>query len=291
MQNVPELQSDAWHFTIDWIELREIAESFYLNGRTADALKRFIKRAHNRRQAAEHLTADYPGGWYGYAADDVQMWLKNGYRPELLQDVGFNPPIRDKRRIRFDEEGDEFHYDLAASGDDRPFSFQTKQPNIPGAAIQAMVSMSSGTKAKTVNAYNVWIARAAFSLEDAGVDCEISFRNDVQGSLNDGKKVVTVIRVKREGSTADFTSWSPMLSPAAFRTFIFLAKIVGADRLGRDIEPSLGRPLSGNDWKMEYDPKARVLVPHCPRSPSEFPQTEMTDSLRARLKEMQGSSS
>jgi hypothetical protein len=284
--NVPELRSDdAWYFTIEWTELREIAEWFYANGRHADALKKFIKRVHNRRQAAEHLNG---GTWYGYTADDVELWLKNGYRPELLQDVGFNPPIRDKRRLKFDEEGDEFHYDLAASGDDRPFSYQTTRPNIPGAAIEARVSMSAGTRAETVNAYNVWIARAAFSLEDAGVDCEISFRNDVQGSLNDGKKVVTIVRVKKEGMTADFTSWSPMMSPAAFRTFIFLAKIVAADRLSRNVDPGLGRPLSGNEWDLEFEESRRVLLTKCPRMPKDFPALDMTDSLRRNLREMQG---
>jgi hypothetical protein len=281
----PELQNGRWHFVIDWTEIREIAETFYANGRTADTLKKFIKRAHNRKQATEYLTG---GSWYGYRGDDVELWLKHGYRPELLQDIGFNPPIRDKRRLKFDEEGDEFHYDLAASGDDRPFSYQTRKPTIPGAAIEAVISMSASTKADTVNAYNVWIARAAFSLEDAGVDCEISFRNDVNGSLRDGKNVTTVVRVKREGQTADFQSWSPMLSPAAFRTFIFLAKTVGADRLGIDIEPSLGTPLTGSEWKLDYDEKRRVLVPASPRNAHHFPQIEMTEWLRAKLKEMQG---
>jgi hypothetical protein len=285
MQNVPELKQDTWHFTIEWMELREIAEHFYRNGRTADALKKYIKRAANRRLAAEHLSA---GDWHGYTADDVELWLLNGYQPELLQDVAFNPPIRDKRKIIYGEEGDEFHYDLAASGDDRPFSSQTKRENIPGAAIQAMVSMSSSTRASVVNAYNVWIARAAFSLEDAGIDTEISFRNDVQGSLTDGKKVITIVRVKKEGQTADFTSWSPMLSPAAFRTFIFLAKIIAGDRLNRDTEPGLGRPVGGNKWDMQYDEKSRSLIPSCPSTPSEFPGMDMTDALRKSLREMQG---
>ena len=283
--NVPELRDNQWYFTIDWFELREICEAFYANGRTPDALKKYIKRAHNRKHAADHLCG---GSWYGYTGDDVELWLKNGYHPELLQNVGFNPPIREKRRIRFDEEGDEFHYDLAASGDDRPFSYQTTRPNIPGAAIEAKVSMSAATKAETVNAYNVWIARAAFSLEDAGVDCEISFRNDVRGSLNDGKNAITIIRVKREGLVADFNSWSPMLSPASFRTFMFVAKIVSADRLGRDVDPGLGSPLTGEDWKLEYDDVRRVLVPECPRRPMHFPQIEMTENLRKQLQIMQG---
>ena len=126
-------------------------------------------------------------------------------------------------------------------------------------------------------------------LEEAGVDCEISFRNDVQGSLNDGKKSVTIVRVKKEGMTADFNSWSPMLSPASFRTFIFLAKIVAADRLDRDVDPGLGSPLSGDTWKMEYDEKQQAFVPDCPRRPTHFPTMEMTEKLRSQLRALQGS--
>jgi hypothetical protein len=286
----PELRDGQWYFTIDWTEIREVAESFYANGQTEDSLKPFIRLVHNRQCAARYLKAGKrsPGDFYGYSGDDVQLWLRNGYRPELLQDVGFNPPIRDKRKLRFDEEGDEFHYDLAASGDDRPFSYQTTRPNIPGAAIEAKVSVSAMTDANVVNDYNVWIARAAFSLEDAGVDCEISFRNDVSGSLNDSKNATTIIRVKREGQTADFTSWSPMLSPAAFRTFMFVAKVISADRLGRNIDPGLGKPIDGQ-WGVKYDDSRRVLISDGPRNPKHFPAIEMTESLRVQLRAMQGS--
>jgi len=268
-------------FVIDWSELKEIVLAFIRGDYSA------VTRTANVNQIKAFVAGS---DWHGYTGGQLERWLTEGYRADAISGLAdFIPPIREKRRLQFTDEGDEFHLDLAHNGDDNYMSQWTKRETIPGLGIEAAIMFSAGTDAKTVNAYNVWLCRTAFSLESSGVDCEITLSCPSYNMVErTNRNWNSVVRLKRENEMTDYVSWSPMLSPAALRCFGFTSMVIHADRKGRDASPSLGRGSSYRDWQLAYDKDRRVLRVENDYSPMEFPETRLTEDLRAVLKQIRG---
>ena len=281
--------TNSEYFTMDWMEFKAILKSVVFDG---TELK--LNTTHNADYITRKLTAT--GSWEGFTPNQVKEWLKDGYQPDALKGLGDNvKPIREKRKFRFVEEGDEFHYDLAYAGEDRYMSEMTPREKIPGAAIEAGIMFSSATDAKVISAYSVWLCKMAYSLESAGVDCQITLdfpsKGMVSGSRTDSKIWHNIVRVKREMDLSDFLSWSAMLSPAALRSFGFCLGTLHADSKNQRVAYNFGYGMLGirNDWKVAWDSKRRVIVvenPYHGGATHSFPEERMTAQFKAVLGQM-----
>jgi hypothetical protein len=278
----PAEASDVLRWSIDWGELKEILSGYVKEGVSP------YTHPNAQRTMENHLINPKISGFEGFSPGQVKEWLTSGFQSNGLEIGNFNPPLREKARLRFSEEGDEFHYDRAASGYDEYMSDWTKREAIPGIAFEANIMFVCTTDAKLVNAYNVWLCQAIYAIESMGIDSQVTLRFPSRGSVQgDSRMAETVIRVKRENEITDFAAWSPMLSPAAFRGFGFAAMALHAQARGKDVSHGYGRGHSGNAWKVEWDAERRILFADCPYQPrGDFPAEEMTRQLREALHAM-----
>lgn len=277
--------------TIEWSDLKTLSlqvirgESIRSSFNLSSNVEVFTRRFRD---------VDASSSWYGYTKSQLERWLTQGYSAEAIGDLSeFNPPIRDKRKLRFSEEGDEFHYDLAASGDENYMSEWTKRPSIPGLSLEIEIGFAAATNAEIVNAYNSWCCQAVYSLESAGIDTEIMLNLTCDsaggGNLfadNRSQHGQTRIRVKRENEAVDFVSFSPMLSPAAVRTFGFAAQAMHTDKVNRPCSPTHGYWDIPRDFGVTYDRENSKMRIACkPYGAHEFPREKMNAALRNALRE------
>jgi hypothetical protein len=273
-------KSNRW--VVDWADLKEVGLTA-LN--SPDNLSKYVNRAGNRNVILKYAAVSDPN-WTGYTKGQFERWLAHGYETSAIHGLSeFIPPIRDKRKFVFAEEGDEFHFDIAASGGDNFMSHFTTREQIPGLSLDIGIGFRAGVSAEILNAYLIWICRVAFSIESAGIDLEITLRNNSENVFRQtyGARYSTVIRVKKENEVSDFLSWSAMLSPAGFRGLVFFAKALHADSRGYDVSTGMGSSI-GSPWKVEFNPEDRRMVFDCPHKPYSFPEADMQSQLLAQLK-------
>src|SRR5215831_2585932 len=159
--------SEHLYFTIDWADFKSKLKTVIVDGKTGGE---FLKI--NARSFESHCK--HSGSFTGVSLGQMQRWLTEGYQTESIHGLSeFTPPIREKRKLRFSEEGDEFHLDLAYSGVDNYMSEWTKRETIPGVAIEAGIMFAGMVDSKVVAEYETWICKVAYSLESAGIDCQI----------------------------------------------------------------------------------------------------------------------
>lgn len=265
------------YFSIDWAEFKE-----YCRNAVEKKDFSFLKNLSHQRMAQRCLAG---GNWQGFSEGQLQRWLREGYQTEMIKGLAdFTPPIREKRRIEFVEEGDEFHVDLAWNGDDNFMSQWTKREVIPGVSVEVRGIFSAMTSAEIVNQFWSWVCRVIYSLESSGVDCEVllDFTNFDVWEGKHGLRTHSMVKVKKENEIADFTSFSAMLSPASLRGLGFTAMCLHADRKGQTASAGLGR--NADPWKVEYNAERRKLEIWCQwQDPREFPEANMTNQLRSAL--------
>lgn len=279
--------------TVEWSHLKHL----FLRGIKGESLKKEFRLQWNATQL-EKLAVLALGSerWYGFTVGQLERWLTEGFHADAISGMSeFNPPVRDKRKLRYSEEGDEFHYDLAASGDENYMSQWTKRPNIPGISIEAEIGFAASTPAQVVNAYNAWLCKVVFSLESAGVDCEILL-NLTCDSRSGGNVFAdrredhgqTRIIVKRENEASDFNAFSAMLSPAAVRALGFGAQCLHADAAKRRVSRTHGYwGGMDRDWNVIWDGTNQKLRFTClTKDAREFPEETMNRKFREALKEI-----
>jgi hypothetical protein len=268
---------------MDWSELRKLVEAS-----VNDSDTNFLKRSHNREKFADHTQE--VGSFHGYTRNQLKEWLREGYRTSAIENLGdFSPPLREKRRYIFQEEGEEIFVDRALSGEDNFMGDWTQRDRIPGVAIEAEIMFSASTRAEVVNAYNAWLCKAVFALESAGIDCQVTLKFSSQNAIKSGEMAHTIVRVKQENESADFMTFSPMLSPGALRTFGFSAMVCHAESRNMDIGTGFGRGHNGGGWEVEWDNDSRILKIGCPyMQPASFPSESMDAKFRVALKAMAG---
>jgi hypothetical protein len=155
------------YFRLDWHELREMLRSAILQGTTPG-----VTRRKNVDQILSHCEGS---SWQGYTKNQLKEWLSDGYQTGTLHGLeDMIPPLREKRKFRFSEEGDELNVDLVLSGSDVYFQEWTKRESIPGIAIEAGIMFSAAVDARLIGQYSTWLNKIALSLESAGVDTEIT---------------------------------------------------------------------------------------------------------------------
>jgi len=287
-------ESNQLYFTIDWADFKDKLRQVIVENKSANFAP--------KNKSAFERWAKQSGSFSGVSLGQMQRWLTDGYQTESIHGLAeFTPPIREKRKLRFNEEGDEFHLDLAYSGMDNYMSEWTKRESIPGVAIEAGIMFSGGTDSKVVAAYETWICKVAYSLESAGIDTQITLDfpswnlGNAGGdysriSAGSGKLYHNIVRVKKENEASDFLSWSAMLSPAALRNFGFCLGVLHCENRGERCSSSFGRGVpERRNWKCRYDADRRVIVieNHYMHAGS-FPAEDMTRQFRECLREMQG---
>jgi hypothetical protein len=274
---------DKERFVIDYPELKRIIER-KANGENV------CKNSDNERLLDSHVNGCRTS-FHGYTSEQLKRWLKSGYEAPGISGLGnFNPPIREKRRYRYNDDSGELHVDRAISGEDSFYGEWTKQERIPGANIEVNVGFLAGTKAEVVNGFNVFACRAVKALETAGIDCQVSFKISSQGAIYNSEWSHVVIRVKKENEAVDFRSFTPMLSPAAFRTFGFAGIILHAERNGTKASSGLGSGRAFNsprpDWGVKYDSEQRKIILDSPPMPTFFPEEMLTNQFRKAVQDM-----
>lgn len=277
--------------SIEWSDLKEISLAVL----TGKPIRQYFNLAHNADAFKRRFDVDSQASWYGYSRGQLERWLTEGFSTNVISDLSeFNPPIREKRKLRFSEEGDEFHFDLAASGDDNYMSEWTKRDSIPGVSLECEIGFTSSTDSSVVNAYNAWLCKVVYSLESVGVDCEILLNltcdSDGGGNLfqsNRSEKGQTRIIVKKENEITDFVSFSPMLSPAAVRTFGFAAQAMHTDKRKRPVSTTHGYWDTPRTWEVKWDSEgSKLRISATTMHPYEFPEEKMNQKLTAALREM-----
>jgi hypothetical protein len=232
------------------------------------------------------------GSWVGCTEAEMSEWISRGYRVEGLQGVSSLAPGKPRRKLRFAEEGDELHLDLAWSGVDEPFSEWEKRISKPGLSVEIHMTFSSMFPAKVINAYQRWIARALQTLDENGVDMEVNIVNRVSGAntASYGEITNTLIRVRKPGEASDFANWSAMFSPGGYRMLGIMSTGIQVDREGGTVSTGYGRPMDYGAWEVAYDEERNVIVigNHNDMFAGEFPEYEMTEKLIRVLSKVNG---
>jgi hypothetical protein len=209
------------------------------------------------------------------------------------------PPIREKIRTIWHDDGDEFHVDRAISGDDNFISMQTRRETIPGLKVEAGIMFASMVSEQTVSAYTVWLCKVMYSLEMSGIDAVLTLDFPSWNGVNDKHRGAagaagsmlyhSLIRVKRENEISDFKGWSAMVSPAALRNFGFGAICLHANEIGGTPSSSMGRGVpERRDWLVRWDKSRKVLVVENCYMGRDFNEEKMTRELKACMKEVAG---
>lgn len=225
------------------------------------------------------------GSFYGATSAQVIEWLQKGYQQPGLNLEPPVEPIRERRRLRFAEEG-ELQLDLMWSGHDTPFLEWDFQEIMPGMRVDVRVNFQAGTRVEVITAYYSWVLRALVALETAGIDLEVGISTNTEGLYsNSRQKQYGFCQVKKEGQQTDFLSWSPIFCPGGFRHLMFLSYFMCAEQFGRVVQSGLGHGINMKGWDITFDHDKRTLHFNCAWSPYEFPQEEMEIKLRQVLAE------
>ena len=276
-------------YRISWGELREAWE--YLV-RTRDYSK--FDHEGNRREAKELMESwERSSDFHGYKTHtDVNKWLAEGYQPETDTEVETFPTHKKRRRLRSTEEG-EYQHDQMLSGADYPFLAWDSRMRKGGVYIRCDTTMSAWTKAKVIEDYLEYIASLMRTLEQDGIDCAVAIwittKNmyDNSGTKENEHVENVEIIVKRENEATDFTQWSPMISPAAFRGFGFLVCILGADAKGTRCCGTYGQCYNPPKWTVDYNSDTKELTFRPPTSANEFPVDKIREDTRKLLHDIE----
>lgn len=266
-------------FTIEWSDLRQVVENSLLKN-SYEGIKREANRSEIRKNT--HIGS---GGWYGYNQTELTQWITKGFRTDNLG-IEVVPPVREKRRYVYSEDAAEMHIDRVLSGEDNYAGEFTKRVIIPGVSILVETGFSSVVPARIVNAFNVFVCQCIQSLEASGVDCEISYEYKADRLWHSGNGTgSTKVRVKRQNESSDFGSFSPMISPATFRTFFFVANAIHADVKGIDVSSGQGNASRfRTKWDVTQDEKTGQIIFNCPWNPDDFPKSLMETKFQQVLR-------
>jgi hypothetical protein len=233
----------------------------------------------------EGFRSEYAGGsWQGFTRGQMHRWVTKGYETDAIQSLSGLPPMRQKRRTRYVEDGDELHLDRALSGEDNFMSVDTKREVIPGVRLNIELDASAGSSVM-LRDYQRWIAQTIYSLETSGIDLEVNIftlsRNLFAGQYGIARQTV---RVKRFGEIADFAGFSAMFSPGAFRGIMFSLFRLHADRK-RERFVSHGSGVT-NAWGCRFNPSGHSIDVACHWEAIEFPVTHMSALFRQAVTDM-----
>lgn len=276
------LENRTTHFRIDFADLREVFFD------TFNGVNRFKLRA-NYNLARSECVVD-KSGFKGYSPMQAKDWIESGYTGIPLANVeDFAPPIREKRKFVYSDEGDEIDLSAAWSGEENFMGAWTKRESIPGVSFRFRYLFRADTSASVVNEYLAWISGAIEAIMAAGIDPEISvtLAGSLERSIASHPKSDISVRVKKEGETADISYWSAMLSPAGYRTLGFLTTILAVDNAGYKCDSGISKPDLNREFSVKYDAEIGAIAVECSPNAYSFDADDMTRQLRIAINELQ----
>lgn len=222
--------------------------------------------------------------WIGCSIADMRDYVANGFKVSELSDL--HPdliPARNRRRLKFDEDG-ELQLDLVFSGFDYPFLEWEKREKKPGLRVNIGFDFNADVSAAMIKDYAVWLARALQTLENEGFDCEVNLSMRIGDAWPGAGRKEILIRVKRENEASDFSQWSAMFSPGGFRMLGFVAIVMAGDLEKATVNETLGEAITASDWRIGFDTETQTLSVENPDGRrGEFPSQRMTDDLKLAL--------
>ena len=286
--NVPTpvaTDANASDFTADYIDVRDAFQQISKGG--------FAPFSAKQKTVCEFIRGLWKSDptWVGASVSEMETWIKDGYRVDGLSEIsGTLIAAKPRRKLRFADEGDELHLDLAWSGVDNHFSEWEKRVTKPGLVVEMEMAYHAGNVAQRIRPYLVWLARMLQTLDENGIDVEASMVNTVVHLTNEAgydKPYKTRVRVKRPGEAADFSAWSALFSPGGFRQLMFTAKIMHGDSRSEITLNGLGAPRTSDKWDIEYDPDENRMIVRQTQN-ADFPEFDMTQKLGAIIRQIAG---
>jgi hypothetical protein len=268
-------------FVIDWAELRPMIRAATSESEKLTGWRNAADRARFRN--------DLQGGtssYDGFTRGQLHRWITEGYKTDAIQGLaGLTPPIREKRRTMYVEDGDELILDRAFEGEEKYMTTATKREVIPGVKLNIELDASAGSS-KMLWDYQRWIAQIIYALETSGVDCEVNIFTLSRNLFREQTSKVCrqMVRVKKEGEKADFAGFSAMFSPAAFRGIMFSTFAIHADRQNLSLR-GYGSGVT-TAWGVKFSPETASIDVACHWSAQTFPESHMTSLFRQALMEM-----
>lgn len=283
----PSIKSDDPQstYTADFLEVKEQ----FLN--LTNGNQSFFSRSNAEIAGELNRMWEQKTAWVGCTIDDMRGWLENGYTVEGLADVNASLiQAKPRRRLRFQEEGDELHLDLAWSGVDSHFSEWEKRNQKPGLVVEIECAFSSKVKFDFIKPYILWVARMLQTFDENAIDVEALITNSVTSLFKGkaGQETKTRIRAKRAGEASDIAAWSALFSPGSFRQLVFTAKAMHGVAENLTVDNTLGFPKTSPRYDVEYDAESNTLYIRQPNGASEFPEFEMTQKLASIIREISG---
>lgn len=283
-QGHPCFVTDFATLKADYLEANEKGTDKLVSALNQDLLRGYPKKWSEKN--AE--------GFYGVNAAEMTRTLHEGFNVGSLENVTALIPLRPRRKVRYQDEGDELLLDLALSGEDNFYIEWEKRESKPGVNVVIECSFNSSVQAAMVSQYGRWVARALFTLESLGFDCVVSYRITTDGAVSTGpmagKTFQSEVKVKRANEASDFTSWSSLFSPGGFRHLGFLSIIKAGDHFSGRIRNTLGRGISLGSWDVLWNTESRTLRFGHPQKPTDFPEWKMTEAFSAALSKIQSGS-
>lgn len=273
-------------FLIDWAELRPIIKQATSRfGGKVEKPKDWKSSSNWNRFVGEFpYGEDSADNFKFFTAGQMNRWVTKGYETDAIRGLAGLPPIREKRRTLYVEDGDELHVDRALNGEDNFMSKDTKREVIPGVRLNIELDASAGSS-EMLRDYQRWIAQTIYALETSGVDCEVNIftlsRNLFSGQ---GGVCRQVVRVKKFGVVADFAGFSAMFSPGAFRGIMFGLFAMHADRQGLS-QHGYGSGVT-NAWGVRFTPATNSIDVACHWTATTFPAELMTANLNTAIRDM-----
>jgi hypothetical protein len=273
-------------FVIDWAELRPvIALATSKFGGAVEKPKDWKGEGNWRRFCNEYPKGgDATDNFKFFTSGQMNRWVTKGYETDAIRGLAGLPPIREKRRTIYVEDGDELQVDRALNGEDNFMSVDTKREVIPGVRLNIELDASADSSIM-LRDYQRWIAQTIYALETSGVDCEVNIFT-LSGGLFQGqsKTCRQTVRVKKFGVTADFAGFSAMFSPGAFRGIMFSLFSMHADRQGW-VWRSYGHGVT-SAWGVRFNPAENSIDVACNWTATTFPAEMMTNALNQAIRDM-----
>lgn len=273
----PAKQYDP-NWVIDWPDLKETLRNFAFKSEFPKGMNQSLKNYF-------HGNFSFGKEWTGGDIENLKRYITEGYRTTAIQGLaGLVPPIREKRRLKYGEEGDEFNYDIAMSGDENYMSFWTKREQIPGVKLSLELDGSAGSTDALMK-YQRWMAQSIYALEAAGVDCEVEIFTLSRNLFRPQAAIArTAVRVKNSGEIADFAGISAMFSPLAFRGIMFGCFSLQAHEMGLS-QVGHGSGVT-NRWRCYYNPEIHAIVSDCDWHATTFPEEQHTEQFKQAIRDM-----
>lgn len=271
-------------FTIDWSELRPIIAAATKLGPKPKPENWKSSTNWNRFVGEFPAGDDKADGFKFFTSGQMHRWVTKGYETDAIRGLGGLPPIRERRRTLYVEDGDELHVDRVLNGEDNFMSIDTKREVIPGVKLNIELDASAGSSLM-LRDYQRWIAQMIYALETSGVDCEVNIftlsRNLFYGQSRTCRQVV---RVKKFGVVADFAGFSAMFSPGAFRGIMFGTFSLHADRQDLYFR-GYGSGVT-NAWGCRFNAATNSIDVACSWQAKTFPADQMTANLKQAISDM-----